>query len=118
MSASVIVLGGFAHALATGEAVSAGVAPVYTIRPIITDLSELPAAFAEIQKQDEAQRPQGWVIAPGHSEAEIRQLMQAVGALPVFVVLDDIPERFGQPNVPTYLSGMLDGHFRQPKAAK
>jgi hypothetical protein len=118
MSTSPIVLGGLAHVKAVGEAVSAGVAPVYTINPIIIDVSELPAALAEIAKREESQRPHGWVVAPGHSEAQISKVKQAVGALPVFVVADDVPERFGQPNVPIYVSGLLDGHFRQPKAAK
>ena len=113
-----IPVGGYAHHRHLGEGVSAGIAPLYSLNlaHLITDLKELPQVLAGFDSLKADERPRAWIVAPGHTSEQIAALKKAVGVA-VFVVPDGTPERIGQSNLPFFITGMLDGFFRQPAAA-
>ena len=117
-SSAAIPLAAFVEHREIGQRVSAALSPLYTYTHIATTLDEASDAAAALLAVEPAQRARAWVVGGAKTDDEaaaLRRLLgdKGLGDMAVLRVPKGTLERVGGPNMPHYVTGLLDGHFRQ-----
>ena len=117
-SPAAIPLAAFVEHREIGQRVSASLSPFYKYMHIATTLDEASDAASALLALEPAQRARAWVVGGAKTDDEVEALRRllrekGLGDMRVLRVPKGTLERVGGPNMPHYVMGLLDSHFRQ-----